>query len=136
MEWILELWEEGNFFDAAEECIRQEPNMGEIELVLKLGVLCSYQAESVSSDMSAVMRILNGVSQLPNNLLDVVRAERLRGQHVISMEMLFDMNSMSMLPFTNSFISHAWTMKPEKTVVLMNIIFNLSRDYGCIWMNK
>ena len=46
MEWILELWEEGNFFDAAEECIRQEPNMGEIELVLKLGVLCSYQAES------------------------------------------------------------------------------------------
>ncbi|KAH0897248.1 LOW QUALITY PROTEIN: hypothetical protein HID58_046816, partial [Brassica napus] len=116
VEWILELWEEGNFFDAAEECIRQEPNMGEIELVLKLGVLCSYQAESVSSDMSAVMRILNGVSQLPNNLLDVVRAERLRGQHVISMEMLFDMNSMSMLPFTNSFISHAWTMKPEKNL--------------------
>ena len=33
--------------------------------------------------MSAVMQILNGVSQLPDNLLDVVRAERLRGQPVI-----------------------------------------------------
>ncbi|WZZ32657.1 hypothetical protein YC2023_016058 [Brassica napus] len=79
---------------------------GEIELVLKLGVLCSYQAESVRPDMSAVMRILNGVLQLPDNLFDVVRAERLRGQPEISMEVLLAMNSMRTLPFTNSFISH------------------------------
>ncbi|XP_048611231.1 L-type lectin-domain containing receptor kinase V.7-like isoform X1 [Brassica napus] len=106
VDWILELWEEGKLFDAAEESICQETNRGEIELVLKLGVLCSYQAESVRPDMSAVMRILNGVLQLPDNLLDVVRAERLRGQPEISMGMLLDMNSMSTLPFTNSFISH------------------------------
>ncbi|CAH8382783.1 unnamed protein product [Eruca vesicaria subsp. sativa] len=102
----IELWEEGKLFDASEESIRQEPNRGEIELVLKLGVLCSHQAESVRPDMSAVMRILNGVLQLPDNLLDVVRAERLRGQPEISMEMLLGMNSISTLPFTNSFISH------------------------------
>ncbi|CAN6843535.1 unnamed protein product [Brassica oleracea] len=101
VDWILELWEEGKLFDAVEESICQEPNRGEIELVLKLVVLCSYQAESVRPDMSAVMRILNGVLQLPDNLF-----ERLRGQPEISKEVLLAMNSMRTLPFTNSFISH------------------------------
>ncbi|CAH2063509.1 unnamed protein product [Thlaspi arvense] len=106
VDWILELWENGKIFDAAEESIRQEQHRGEIELVLKLGVLCSHQAETIRPDMSAVMRMLNGVSQLPDNLLDVVTDERLRGRPEISMEVLLDMNSMSRLTFTHSFISH------------------------------
>ncbi|VVB06281.1 unnamed protein product [Arabis nemorensis] len=106
VDWILELWEEWKIFDASEESIRQEQNRGEIELVLKLGVLCSHQAESIRPDMSAVMRILNGVLQLPENLLDVVRAERLRERPKISMEVLLDVNSTSTLSFTHSFASH------------------------------
>ncbi|KFK35186.1 hypothetical protein AALP_AA5G251500 [Arabis alpina] len=106
VDWILELWVEGKNFNAAEESIRQEHNRGEIELVLKLGVLCSHQAESIRPDMSAVMRILNGVLQLPDNLLDVVLAERLRGRPEISMEVLLDVNSISTLSFTHSFMSH------------------------------
>ncbi|CAA7016646.1 unnamed protein product [Microthlaspi erraticum] len=107
VDWILELWEKEKIFDAAEESIRQEQNRGEVELVLKLGLLCSQQAESIRPDMSAVMRILNGVLQLPDNLLEVVRAEKLRGQPEISMEvLLLDMNSVNTLTFTNSFLSH------------------------------
>ncbi|CAH8269197.1 unnamed protein product [Arabidopsis lyrata] len=52
VDWILELWEHGNIFDAAEESTRQEQNRGEIELVLKLGVLCAHQSESIRPDMS------------------------------------------------------------------------------------
>ncbi|CAA0387495.1 unnamed protein product [Arabidopsis thaliana] len=106
VDWILELWENENIFDAAEECIRQEQNRGEIELVLKLGVLCSHQSESIRPDMSVVMQILNGVVQLPENLLDVVRDEILKGRPETSMEILLDVNSFATLTFTNSFISH------------------------------
>ncbi|KAG2287942.1 hypothetical protein Bca52824_047546 [Brassica carinata] len=103
VDWILELWENGKIFDAVEESIVQvEQNRGEIELVLKLGVLCSHQAESIRPDMSTVMGLLNGVLQLPDNLLDVVRAENLRGRHEISVEVLLDIYSLSRLTFTHS----------------------------------
>ncbi|CAE6076809.1 unnamed protein product [Arabidopsis arenosa] len=110
---VLEEWEIqygphsfGNIFYAAEGSTRQEQNRGEIELVLKLGVLCAHQSESIRPDMSVVMRILNGVVQLPDNLLDVVRDEILKGRPETSMEILFDVNSIATLTFTNSFISH------------------------------
>ncbi|XP_019082928.1 PREDICTED: L-type lectin-domain containing receptor kinase V.5 isoform X3 [Camelina sativa] len=107
VEWILELWENGKIFDAAEESIRQERNRGQLELVLKLGVLCSHQAASIRPAMSAVMRILNGVSQLPDNLLDVVRAEKFKGWPETSMEeILLDVNSLSTLELTDSFANH------------------------------
>ncbi|KAG2287941.1 hypothetical protein Bca52824_047545 [Brassica carinata] len=100
---LIELWENGKIFDAVEESIVQvEQNRGEIELVLKLGVLCSHQAESIRPDMSTVMGLLNGVLQLPDNLLDVVRAENLRGRHEISVEVLLDIYSLSRLTFTHS----------------------------------
>ncbi|KAG7629110.1 putative L-type lectin-domain containing receptor kinase V.5 RLK-Pelle-L-LEC family [Arabidopsis thaliana] len=108
VDWILELWENGKIFDAAEESIRQEQNRGQVELVLKLGVLCSHQAASIRPAMSVVMRILNGVSQLPDNLLDVVRAEKFREWPETSMELLLlDVNTSSSLELTDSsFVSH------------------------------
>ncbi|RID54542.1 hypothetical protein BRARA_G01855 [Brassica rapa] len=91
VDWILELWEKGeDILDAAGESIRQEHNRGQVELVLKLG-------------MSTVMQFLNGVSQLPDNLLDVTRDEKLRGLPETSMEMLLGLNSST---FTHSLVSH------------------------------
>ncbi|CAH8383736.1 unnamed protein product [Eruca vesicaria subsp. sativa] len=49
----------------------------QIELVLKLGVLCSHQVATIRPDMS-VIKILNGDVQLPDNLLDIVKAEKIR----------------------------------------------------------
>ncbi|XP_023639175.1 L-type lectin-domain containing receptor kinase V.7 isoform X2 [Capsella rubella] len=106
VDWILEIWENGKLFDAADESIRQEQNMMEIELVLKLGVLCSHQAESIRPDMSVVMRILNGVLQLPEDLLDVIMEERLKKRPETSVQVLLDVNSFATLTFTNSFVSH------------------------------
>ncbi|KAL9832949.1 L-type lectin-domain containing receptor kinase V.7 [Arabidopsis thaliana] len=108
VDWILELWESGKLFDAAEESIRQEQNRGEIELLLKLGLLCAHHTELIRPNMSAVMQILNGVSQLPDNLLDVVRAENLRGMPETSIEVLLGLNlySVGTMTLTNSFLSH------------------------------
>ena len=48
MDWILDLWQKGeDILVAVEESIRQEQNRGQLELVLKLGVLCSHQAASI-----------------------------------------------------------------------------------------
>ncbi|CAA7016654.1 unnamed protein product [Microthlaspi erraticum] len=68
--------------------------------VYALGWLCLKPA------MSSVMRILNGDSQLPDNLLDVVRDEKLRGWPETSMELLFDVNSLGSTTFTDSLVSH------------------------------
>ncbi|KFK35187.1 hypothetical protein AALP_AA5G251600 [Arabis alpina] len=106
VEWILELWGKGeDLLDGVEESVRQEKNRGQLELVLKLGVLCSHQAASIRPTMGAVMRILNGDLQLPDNLLEVVRAENLREWDETSMELLFDVNSFGTATFTNSFVS-------------------------------
>ncbi|KAG5399645.1 hypothetical protein IGI04_014252 [Brassica rapa subsp. trilocularis] len=107
VDWILELWEKGDdILVAVEDNIRQEENRGQLELVLKLGVLCSHQAASIRPAMSAVMRILSGVSELPDNLLDVVRDENLRGWPEKPMELLFDVNSLGTSTYTDSLVSH------------------------------
>ncbi|XP_023639067.1 L-type lectin-domain containing receptor kinase V.7 isoform X2 [Capsella rubella] len=104
VDWILETWENGKLFDAGDESIRQEQNRREVELVLMLGVLCSHQAESIRPDMSVVMRILNGVLQLPEDLLEMIMEERKRLE--TSVQVLLDVNSFATLTFTNSFVSH------------------------------
>ncbi|CAA7050507.1 unnamed protein product [Microthlaspi erraticum] len=76
-DWAINRWENGDIVEAANERIRQDHDKGQLELVLKLGVLCSHQAEEVRPDMSTVVKILSGVSELPDNLLDIVRTEKL-----------------------------------------------------------
>ncbi|CAG7873877.1 unnamed protein product [Brassica rapa] len=75
-EWVVNRWEKGDIIEAAYERIRQDHDKGELELLLKLGVLCSHQAEEVRPDMSTVVKILEGVSELPDNVLDIVRTEK------------------------------------------------------------
>ncbi|CDY66693.1 BnaC04g53070D [Brassica napus] len=75
-DWVVNRWERGDIEEAACERIRQDHDKGELELLLKLGVLCSHQAEEVRPDMSTVVKILEGVSELPDNVLDIVRTEK------------------------------------------------------------
>ncbi|XP_010413038.1 PREDICTED: probable L-type lectin-domain containing receptor kinase V.3 [Camelina sativa] len=76
-DWAINRWENGDIVEAVNESIRPDPDEGQLELVLKLGVLCSHQAEEVRPDMATVVKILDGVSELPDNLLDIVRTEKL-----------------------------------------------------------
>ncbi|CAL9236793.1 unnamed protein product [Arabidopsis halleri] len=77
-EWTLDCWENGDILQAAKERLCQEHNKEQLELVLKLGVLCSHQAVAIRPDMSKVVQILDGDLQLPDNLLDIVKAEKVR----------------------------------------------------------
>lgn len=77
-EWTLDCWENGDILQAAKGRLCQEHNKEQVELVLKLGVLCSHQAVAIRPDMSKVVQILDGHLQLPDNLLDIVKAEKVR----------------------------------------------------------
>ncbi|EFH56321.1 predicted protein [Arabidopsis lyrata subsp. lyrata] len=76
-DWAINRWENGDIVEAANESIREDHDKGQLELVLKLGVLCSHRDEEIRPDMATVVKILNGVSELPDNLLDIVRTEKL-----------------------------------------------------------
>ena len=56
-DWVVNRWEQGDITEAVCERIRQDHDKGEVELVLKLGVLCSHQDEEVRPDMSTVVKI-------------------------------------------------------------------------------
>jgi len=77
-EWTLKCWENGDILEAVNDGIRHEDNREQLELVLKLGVLCSHLAVAIRPDMSKVVQILGGDLQLPDNLLDIVKAEKVR----------------------------------------------------------
>ncbi|VVB03274.1 unnamed protein product [Arabis nemorensis] len=108
-EWTLNRWENGDILEAANERLCEEHNREQVELVLKLGVLCSHQAAGVRPDMSKVVRILNCDSQLPDNLLDIVKAENVRMWSETSERVLdvpTSQGSIGTLTFTEPFTSH------------------------------
>ncbi|KAF8086055.1 hypothetical protein N665_0636s0027 [Sinapis alba] len=88
-EWALDRWEKGDILEAASERLREENHREQVELVLKLGVLCSHEVAAIRPDMSKVIKILNCDVQLPDNLLDIVKAEKIRMWSEIS-ERAFD----------------------------------------------
>lgn len=75
---------------------------------MKLGVLCSHEVAAIRPDMSKVIKILNGDLQLPDNLLEIVKAEKVRMWSEISERAFGVLNSqvsMGTLTLTEPFTS-------------------------------
>ncbi|KAJ4878483.1 L-type lectin-domain containing receptor kinase IV.1 [Raphanus sativus] len=66
VEWVFALWNKGNILDA------KDPNMGyecdekEVEMVLKLGLLCSHPDPRARPSMRQVLQYLRGDAKLPD----------------------------------------------------------------------
>ncbi|CDY44249.1 BnaC03g24410D [Brassica napus] len=108
-EWTLECWESGDILEAASERLHAEQDREQVELVMKLGVLCSHQVATIRRDMSKVIKILNCDVQIPDNLLDIVKAEKIRVWSEISERALGVLNtqmSIGTLTLTEPFTSH------------------------------
>ncbi|XP_013630416.1 PREDICTED: L-type lectin-domain containing receptor kinase IV.1 [Brassica oleracea var. oleracea] len=66
VEWVFGLWNKGNILDA------KDPNMGyeydekEVEMVLKLGLLCSHPDPRARPSMRQVLQYLRGDAKLPD----------------------------------------------------------------------
>ena len=62
---VLDCWRRGAILEAADPKLESEYAVEEVELVLKLGLLCANQIELARPSMRQVMQFLEGESPLP-----------------------------------------------------------------------
>jgi hypothetical protein len=65
-DWVLAKWQGGSITDAADP--RLNDHVEEIELVLKLGLLCSHPLPNARPSMRLVMQYLQRDAHLPSDL--------------------------------------------------------------------
>ncbi|CDY42987.1 BnaC02g19610D [Brassica napus] len=102
-DWVLECWEKGDIMQVLDQKIEgRDFSEEQVELVLKLGLLCSHPLSAIRPNMSSVIQYLDSVAQLPHNLLNIAKARQVHGGTEIS----GDSCSVAPLTFTESFVSH------------------------------
>ncbi|VVB12686.1 unnamed protein product [Arabis nemorensis] len=107
-DWVLECWED-DILQVVDERVKHDNKYLEeqVTLVLKLGLLCSHPIAANRPSMSSVVQFLDGVAQLPHNLLDIVKAREIVGATgEEEAESPAQPNSVGTLTFTEPFVSH------------------------------
>ncbi|KAI8013333.1 putative L-type lectin-domain containing receptor kinase V.2 [Camellia lanceoleosa] len=67
VDWVLECSKKGEILKAADPKLKNEFEAGEMELVLKLGLLCSHPVAEFRPKMSQVLKYLKGYDSLPED---------------------------------------------------------------------
>lgn len=80
VDWVYSFWMEGKILSAADPKLNEECKADEVELVLKLGLLCSHSVAEGRPKMSQVLMYLKGQALLPENLNAHVKAQEGRGE--------------------------------------------------------
>ncbi|XP_058110983.1 L-type lectin-domain containing receptor kinase SIT2-like [Magnolia sinica] len=70
VDWVLECWRRGAILDAADPKLETDYATGEMELVMKLGLLCSHPHSVARPTMRRVVQYLDGDASLPELLPD------------------------------------------------------------------
>ncbi len=65
VDWVFECWRKGAILDASDPRLEGNFVVEEMELVLKLGLLCSHSMPAMRPSMRQVMQFLNGDAHLP-----------------------------------------------------------------------
>ncbi|KAI9070573.1 hypothetical protein K1719_047464 [Acacia pycnantha] len=79
IDWVMECWEKGEICEAVDSRLGDEYVVDEAELVLTLGLLCSHPVSSARPTISSVVQYLDGDSELPHNLLDLIKSRNFGG---------------------------------------------------------
>ncbi|CAH8350800.1 unnamed protein product [Eruca vesicaria subsp. sativa] len=66
VEWVFALWNKGNILDAKDPNMGHECDEKEVEMVLKLGLLCSHPDPRARPSMRQVLHYLRGDAKLPD----------------------------------------------------------------------
>ncbi|XP_062230768.1 L-type lectin-domain containing receptor kinase SIT2-like isoform X2 [Phragmites australis] len=66
VDWVLEHLHKGSLTETVDLRLRGEYNVGEVCLVLKLGLLCSHPYTNIRPNMRQVMQYLDGDTPLPD----------------------------------------------------------------------
>ncbi|XP_058099370.1 L-type lectin-domain containing receptor kinase SIT2-like [Magnolia sinica] len=81
VEWVSECWRRGTILAAADSKLGLNYEVEEMELVLKLGLLCSHPFSAARPSMRQVMQFLDGDAPLPELSLDRLGAAILAVGH-------------------------------------------------------
>ena len=65
VEWVLDSWRKGDILASSDGRLHEQYVLEEMELVLKLGLLCCHPMASSRPSMRQAMQFLNGNSTLP-----------------------------------------------------------------------
>jgi serine/threonine protein kinase len=65
IDWVFEFWRKGAILDASDPRLEGNYVVEEMELVLKLGLLCSHSMPEARPSMRQVMQFLDGDAKLP-----------------------------------------------------------------------
>ena len=105
-DWVLDCWKD-DILQVVDERVKHDDKYLEeqVTMVLKLGLLCSHPVAAMRPSMSIVIQFLDGVAQLPHNLLDVVKARENVGATEATAAPA-QPSSIATVTFTESFASH------------------------------
>ncbi|KAA8549306.1 hypothetical protein F0562_000990 [Nyssa sinensis] len=73
VDWIFEMWKQGAVLETSDPRLGGVYVAEEMELVLKLGVLCSHPDPAARPNMRQVIQYLDGDATLPDILLDAIK---------------------------------------------------------------
>ncbi|KAF3454659.1 hypothetical protein FNV43_RR05107 [Rhamnella rubrinervis] len=71
VEWVMECWKGGRILDASDPKLESDYVTEEMELVLKLGMLCSHSVSAMRPNMRQVTQYLDGSASLPEIEADI-----------------------------------------------------------------
>ncbi|CAK9148394.1 unnamed protein product [Ilex paraguariensis] len=71
VQWVMEKWKEGAILEASDPRLGGDFVVEEMELVLKLGLLCSHYNPMARPSMRQVMKHLDGDAMLPEVFMNV-----------------------------------------------------------------
>ncbi|VVB07004.1 unnamed protein product [Arabis nemorensis] len=66
VDWVFRFWIEGNILDAKDPNLGTEYDQREVEMVLKLGLMCSHSEPYIRPSMRQVIHYLSGDAMLPD----------------------------------------------------------------------
>ncbi|XP_050235805.1 L-type lectin-domain containing receptor kinase IV.2-like [Mercurialis annua] len=73
-DWVLDCWKRGVIIETSDLQLDGKYMVEEMELVLKLGLLCAHSIPAIRPTMRQVMQYLEGKAALSDTLLDAPRA--------------------------------------------------------------
>ncbi|KAF7849387.1 hypothetical protein BT93_L0861 [Corymbia citriodora subsp. variegata] len=105
VEWVLNSWERGDLLEVVDGRLQNNYAADEAELALKLGLCCSHAVAAARPSMFSMVQYLNGVSRLPDNLSDIIKARDFTGSSGATSSVVPQNMLISSLTFSASLVT-------------------------------
>ncbi|KAK6231391.1 hypothetical protein SCA6_001464 [Theobroma cacao] len=103
VDWVFNCWNEGDILKTADPELNKDFAAEEIDLVLKLALLCSHTIAAYRPRMSQVISYLNGQASLPEDLDKILHTQELLEQSR-DYSLTWTKDSLATMAVTESFL--------------------------------